>query len=142
MKVKNKIDLWISLLLHGSMLILIPIAFTVPSNERIIMYITIALMALLIYPIFYGYCELREDEIFVRIGIFRSRIKYDNIKSIKLVTSYLSSMALTKDRIEIRVHDKGFVRGTTYIGPVNREDFLDELRVRCHNLEVSSDTNE
>ena len=45
-------------------------------------------------------------------------------------------MAMTVNRIEIKEHDKGYIRGTTFIGPKDREEFFDELKRHCHNLEV------
>jgi hypothetical protein len=42
-------------------------------------------------------------------------------------------MALSKNRIEIKQIGKGFILGTTYISPENRDEFLAELKSRCKN---------
>jgi hypothetical protein len=47
----------------------------------------------------------------------------------------MSSMALSRKRIEIKQHKKNIVVGTTYISPVDREDFLVELIRLCHHLD-------
>jgi hypothetical protein len=57
------------------------------------------------------------------------------IRSLRLSENMLSSMALSRQRIEIRQHGKGYIMGTTMISPVEREWFLEELRQRCPNLE-------
>lgn len=92
-------------------------------------------MAIIIVPLFYGYTELTDEYLVIRLGVFRQRIKYEKIKSIKLCKNWLSSMAMTSKRIEIKEHKKGYVFGTTYIGPKNREEFFYELKRRCYNLE-------
>jgi RNase P subunit RPR2 len=47
----------------------------------------------------------------------------------------LSSMALSRKRIEIRQHDKNYISGTTMISPKNREEFYVQLKRKCKNLE-------
>jgi hypothetical protein len=44
-------------------------------------------------------------------------------------------MALSKKRIEIRQHAKGYLIGTTFISPENREEFMNELISKCKNIE-------
>jgi len=135
-KVKVKIDLWISLLLWGSNIFFIVIGFTIPVNEIWIYLLSIVPMVGLIVWILIGsYYILKEDLIYMRLGPFFWRIKYDNIKSLRLTTNWLSSMALSIYRIEIIEHNKGYFRGTTMISPVDREAFLEELKRRCYNLE-------
>ncbi len=134
-KVKSKIDLWISVLLWGSCIFIVIIGFTLPSNEIWSYYLIIApMLGLIVWILLGSYYELKEDLIYIRIGPFFWRIKYENIKSIKLTKNMLSSMALSIYRIEITEHNKGYFRGTTMISPVNREQFLKELKSRCYNL--------
>lgn len=45
-------------------------------------------------------------------------------------------MALSRDRIEIRQHGKGYLAGTTYISPEEREKFMSDLIEKCHNLDL------
>ncbi len=135
-RVKVKIDLWISLLLWGSCLFFIGMGFTISKGEITIYFLSIIPMILLIIWILLGsYYELGEDLLYMRIGPFFWKIKYENIKSLRLTNNMLSSMALSIHRIEIIEHNKGFFRGTTMISPVNREEFLEELKRRCYNLE-------
>ncbi|MBN2605052.1 MAG: PH domain-containing protein [Bacilli bacterium] len=142
MRYKAKIDWWIGLLLHGTNVIMIGVIFTIPPTE-VYMYLMVVIpMVLLIVWILIGsYYELRDDEIFSKMGPFFSHIKYESIKSLELKTNFLSSMAMTSQRIEIREHDKSYIRGTTFIGPVNREEFLVELKHRCKNLDSRSKYN-
>lgn len=138
MRYKNKIDWWIALVMLGSVLILVPMIPFVPSEEQWILYLSTAVMAVIIFPFFYGYVELADDYVRVRVGFFRQTIYYKDIKSVRLATNFLSSLAMTSKRIEIRVHGKGYLRGTTFIGPKEREEVYQELRYRCSNLEQES----
>jgi hypothetical protein len=133
---KNKVDVWIKIILIGVTFMFVPVFFFVPENELVILIISTVAMAVIIIPLFYGYIELGNEELVIKLSIFRQRIKYDNIKSIRMCTNFLSSMAMTKDRIEIKVHNKGYIMGTTFIGPENREEFFEELKRRCYHLET------
>lgn len=136
MKFKAKVDTWIKLVLWLCVVGTLPLVFTVPENELWIMFVVlIPIDGLLLWILYSSHYELTQDYIRIVVGPFRQKIYYDKIKSYKEVKSWLSSMALTSDRIEIRVHNKSYLTGTTHIGPVDKMRFMDELRRRCHNLE-------
>lgn len=136
MRYEAKIDAWIKLLLYGSVVITLAPAFIMP-NDEIIMYILITLpIAIFVLWMLYGsYLEFREDELFVKLGPIFSKIKYDNIKSISMTKSYLSSLAMTNKRVFIKVHNKTWVKSDVQVGPKDRAEFIDELTRRCRNLE-------
>jgi hypothetical protein len=108
---------------------------TVPSNETLIAY-AIGLPSLIfILWIYWGtYYELRQNYLYCRSGPFFEKIPYEKIASLRLCQSILASMALSTQRIEIRQHGKGYILGTSYISPLKREEFLQELTQRCKNL--------
>ncbi len=134
MRVNSKIDLWIAIILWGGILIM---AGTVTSlhGQTIINYaIGLPVIALLLWIYFGTYYELRNEYLYCRCGPFSEKIPYPKIKSVKLSRNMLSSMALSLDRIEVKQHGKGYVIGTTFISPENREQFMNELISRCKNL--------
>ena len=135
MRYKLKIDFWLRAMLHFIVLMFVPIIFIVPAEERYIMVIMTALMAIIIYPLFYGYYEFRDEELYMQISVFHAKVKYENIKSIELCKNWKSSMAMCYERIEIKEHNKGYFLGTTNLGPKEREEFYYELKRRCFNLE-------
>lgn len=136
MRYDAKIDAWISLLLWGTNIMLLGLVFTIPKEEIWIYLLTVSpMIILMVWLILGSYYEFREEDLYMKLGPFFGRIKYKDIKSVELKTNWLSSMAMTSKRIEIRVHGKGFFRGTTYIGPKDREEFLYDLINRCPNLE-------
>lgn len=137
MRYKGKIDLWIKLLLWLMVVMYLPLMFIAENSEEILIFTLLTIfMAIIILPMIYvNYVELREDYIYMKISVLRAKIPYDNIKSIRICENWRSSFGLSRERIEIKEHGKGFVRGTTYISPMDREEFFDELKRRCKNLE-------
>lgn len=108
----------------------------VPQNGKTIGYAVGVPMICFVLWIYFGtYYEFRDEYLYCRSGPFVEKIVYDKIKSVKLSQNMLSSMALSTKRIEIRQHGKGYITGTTYISPVNREEFMMELIRRCKNIE-------
>lgn len=136
MKIKSAIDWWFGILIWITAAIIGVSIFFVPQDEVIIGWAVGFPMLGFLFWIYFGtYYEMREEYLYCRSGPFFEKIPYDRIKSVKLSQNMLSSMALSIKRIEIRQHGKGYITGTTYISPVNREKFLDELKSRCKNLE-------
>ncbi|MDK2780822.1 MAG: hypothetical protein PWP61_1119 [Trichococcus sp.] len=136
MRVKSKIDIWIGIIIWGTVLIMLVSLIYMPQNEKIFGYAVVFPMITFILWIYFGtYYEFRNEYLYCRSGPFAEKIVYGKIKSVKLSQNLLSSMALSRKRIEIRQHGKGYIRGTTYISPVNREAFMMELISRCKNTE-------
>ncbi|HKM35950.1 MAG TPA: PH domain-containing protein [Lachnospiraceae bacterium] len=128
MRAKSKIDFGFTVLIWGTVLIILVSIMIVPKNEKTIGYTVSVMVIFFILWIYFGtYYEIRDDYLYCRSGPFVEKIVYDKIKAVKLSQNMLSSMALSTKRIEIRQHDKGYITGTTYISPVNREEFMMEL---------------
>lgn len=136
MRIKSAVDNWYKIFIGGTILIILGSVFWIPPEER-----TFALAVLLVVPglllwiTLSTYYEFREEYLYCRCGLFFEKIPYEKIKSAKLCRNFLSSMALSSKRIEIRQHGRGYITGTTMISPVNREAFLQELLARCANLQ-------
>jgi hypothetical protein len=135
MRVKSKIDLWVAIIIWAGILIM-AVTMATQFDQSVLGYaIGLPVIALLLW-IYYGtYYELRDEYLYCRCGPFLEKIAYQKIKSVKLGRNLLSSMALSLDRIEIKQHGKGFLLGTTYISPENRDQFISDLISRCKNLD-------
>lgn len=137
MKVRSAADWWLSLLMGGAAIIVVVTMIGVPAEEKLLSLIVgVPSLVFMVWIYFGTWYELRATCLLCRSGPFFQRIPYGRIRSLRLCTSILASLALSVDRIEIRQHGKGFVLGTTYISPAGRENFLRELALRCPNLEV------
>ena len=135
MKIKAKIDIWISLLIWMVILIIIISTLLVSKESRMMVFLLGMPVNLFLLWIYLGtYYVLKEDYLLCKSGPFVEKIHYDKIKSLRLCNNMLSSMALSRDRIEIKQHGKGYISGTTYISPINRTEFIQELMKRCKNL--------
>jgi len=136
MRIKSKIDFWISLIIWITVIIILLSMILVPQNEKIIAYLVgVPILLFMIWIYFGTYYELRDEYLYCRSGPFFEKIAYEKIKSVKLSQNMLSSMALSIQRIEIRQHDRGYITGTTFISPKNREEFMKELIMKCKYLE-------
>lgn len=128
----SKIDLWIHLLIWGTILLsAIPIVLSESSDLMIMLTVFAPIIILMMVLLYQTYYIFEDDYLKVVVGGFPQKIYYTNIKSIRKTRNFLSSAALSADRIEIREKNKGFIRGTTYISPKNKDEFFEELRQHC-----------
>lgn len=138
MRIQSKIDWWVKIALWGAIIIMIIVMIMIPQQEKIIGFaVGIPMIFLLLWIYFGSYYEFRGTYLLCKVGPYYEKIEYDKIKSIKQSKNMLSSMALSTERIEIKQHGKGYIMGTTFISPVNREEFVIELKSRCRNIEKS-----
>lgn len=136
MKYYSKIDLWYKILISIVIIILltslIMLIFTFRNIESLFaIIIIIPIIAFLLSLTLNTYYEFKDDYLYCRSGIFVERIKYKDIKSVKKSKNMLSSMALSRDRIEIKTSDNIFT-GLTYISPVNQDEFLEILNKKIN----------
>jgi uncharacterized membrane protein YdbT with pleckstrin-like domain len=134
MRVKSKIDFWVGILIWSVIVIMVGTMTKLNDQTAISYVIGLPLIALLLWIYFGTYYELRDEYLYCRCGPFTEKIEYLKIRSVKLSENMLSSMALSGDRIEIKQHGRGYLLGTTFISPENREQFMSELTSRCKNL--------
>jgi len=134
MKYQAKVDNWIRVILYIILLTFFTLIFFIPKAEILVIVIVTLSLVLIIFPFFYGYYELTDEYLFIRKSIFTKKILYINIKSFKLCKNFKSRYPMTKERIEIKEYKKGTIKGTTYIGPKDRDSMYSELENRCHNL--------
>lgn len=136
MRYEVKIDLWIKLLIYFTVVITLGPAIFIPKGEVLIyIIITLPICVFMLWMLYGAYLELKEDELYIKLGPIYGRVKYENIKSITLTKSYLSSYAMTNKRVFIKVHNKTWIKGDVQVGPKDREEFVDDLKRRCRNLD-------
>ncbi|MGL6228780.1 MAG: PH domain-containing protein, partial [Culicoidibacterales bacterium] len=85
---------------------------------------------------------LAETALVIRSGPFRETIAYDQIASVKPTTNLLSSMALSRQRLEIRQKNKNYWLGTTLISPVDREAFAAKLLQKIEDATANVSEND
>jgi hypothetical protein len=118
----------------GTVLMYLPFFFIKETNEWGFLLLMMGCTGIIVLPFLKGYVELDDEKCTVKVGFIKKSIYYDKIKSIKYSNNFASSFALTSKRIEIKEWNKSWVTGTTYIGPINREEVYKELLRRCNNL--------
>lgn len=136
MKYSLKIDWWIKLLFYFSIVITIGPMIAIPQDEMIFYLLAVLpINIFLLWILFGSYYELKDDLLYLRIGPIFRRIKYENIKSLSYKRNWSSSMAMTMDRIYIEIHNKTMLKTDVQIGPTDKEEFMDDLKRRCRNLD-------
>lgn len=130
---RSKVDWWLGLILIVVPLVsLAVLVASFRSSDRVELVVAImtcifiaALYGLLIIPVRYG---IAEDELIIRFGVVRWRVRLRAIEEVKPTRNPLSSPALSLDRLAVRT-GPGLL-SMTLISPADREDFLKLLAMR------------
>jgi len=131
MRYSSKKDLLIILIIWKVILVsVVALMDAILQEKHLIVLIILPPIGFLLWLYYATYYEFRDTYLYVRSGPFVERIPYEKIVEIKKVRNYLSSMALSSDRILIRKKRKSFA-GLTYISPEKRDQFYEELLQRC-----------
>lgn len=134
MKYKSAKSFGFGILLWGVIVILLVSVFIMPNEYQMIASAACLTVIGFLLWIWYGtYYIFRDAYLAIRFGPFFENIQYEKIYSIRPLKSLASSMALSSEMIELR-HGKNYITGTTFISPVNRDDFISELQKRCPNI--------
>ena len=127
---RSKVDLWLGLLLGGSVGFMIYLAvIPIINGEGIQWTITIStiFVMLLILPLFAVKYVLYSDHLYVSCGIYgKIRIPYETINSMKETHNPLSSAALSLDRIQIDYTENGYHQ-MVLISPVRKKEFMKKI---------------
>ncbi|MDP3058581.1 MAG: PH domain-containing protein [bacterium] len=130
----SKKDVWISLIIWSTVLIMVVSIAISPAEIWWGSFILgIAVTGLMLWILYGTYYEFRDEYLYARSGPFTERIKYDMVIEAALCNNLYSSMALSRERVFIRTTRKALA-SVTYVSPINREDFLADLRSRCRNI--------
>ncbi|WP_430787426.1 PH domain-containing protein [Virgibacillus flavescens] len=119
---------------------LIPVIFSYESRSFFDLILSFFLLfitvGIIIWATFYIKYELRNDYLYIRGGVFRSRIRYEAITQVESLTLTIGGLLAgyrilsSKDGIII-TYKTGF--GVVKISPKDKSLFLAELKKRCSN---------
>lgn len=133
MKFVSKRDWWISMLMLGISISFIGMTFI--NEFKIIIRVIFLLFGILVLWIYNAtYYVLSEDFLILRCGPLKVKISYKNIDSIKATKNMISSIALSTDKLKLKIKGKGL--GVVYISPLNKEEFVKELSKKCVGLKI------
>jgi len=135
MRFKSKMDGWFKAVVWLTDLMIVTAFIFIPEEDRLIGFVIgIPMIGLMLWIYFGSYFELRDTYLLCKVGPFAHKIHYNKVTSAITGEGILTSMALSKQHIEIIQSGKGFILGTTYISPERREEFMEELQKRCPRL--------
>lgn len=143
MRSKSSVDWWMKLLVLLAIEFLVSCTFSASADNQPMIYWAVWVTTAFILWLYFGtYYEFKDTYLYIRSGPFLEKIPYNRIESIRFCKNRWSSMALSSHRIEIKQKDKGFVRGTTYISPVNLTAFYKELQKRIRESDLIHPTSQ
>jgi len=77
-----------------------------------------------------------EDYLYVKGGLFRSRIPYEKITKVSPTSAIFTGYRMMSARDGIEVFYKTAYSGSVKISPSNKKEFINELKKRCLTIEV------
>ncbi|NMF01501.1 PH domain-containing protein [Aneurinibacillus aneurinilyticus] len=139
MRFPSRKDLWLTIIIWGTMLFSIIIGgYALLLGQLdivdmiVIFFLSVALPVFLLWIWLTTYYVLDENNLIIKCGPFRKTIPLNTIKSVKKTMNPLSSPALSLKRLEI-IHGQ---HSMTLISPKNRDEFIKILQRRCPQAKV------
>lgn len=123
-KYPSKVDFWLIALLAGLTMMIGLTAWQSGSTWGFVILIAwLASLAITMVPCYYILCD---DHLFIRGGVWKWRIPYKDIQSVKPSQSILAGPALSFQRVEIRSEQFG----TILVSPTDRDQFMKDVLQR------------
>lgn len=72
----------------------------------------------------------------VKGGPIKSKILYENITKLSPTTDVFTGYRILSARDALEVYYKNAMLGSVKISPENKQEFIDELKKRCTNLQI------
>ncbi len=133
MKFISKRDWWISVLMLAIFIYFIGMSLL--NEFSIIIRVVFLFSGILVLWIYNAtFYVLSKDYLLLRCGPLKVKIHYKDIESIKATKNLISSIALSTDKLKIKIKGKRF--GVVYISPLNKEEFINELSKKCDELKI------
>ena len=135
----SKVDAWIAAIALGAGLVCLTIAAPIvrysTSSQEIAALVSIALLTLLlpIWLLLDTHYTITDDELRIRSGPFRWLVMLSDVREVSPSRSWLSSPALSLDRISIQ---HGAAR-RVLVSPREKQRFVDCLRERCSTARIT-----
>lgn len=107
-----------------------------PLPKALILLVCFAAAAICLWPLYTTRYILTAQELLVRCGPFRWRIRLKDIRSVIAQRNPISSPAVSMDRIQIRHRGRS---GTIYISPEDKHAFMRDLAARVGHLEFDGE---
>ncbi len=141
MRFQPRRDLWLSIVMWSCIVVLCasgltPILFEGAGivGGTIIFILCFTFAGLSTWLWINTYYEIQEDNLYIRSGPIRQTIPLKSIHTVRPTVSVLASAATSSRRLEILYGKYDFV----HVSPLEEEEFLNQLTIRCPNLKIES----
>ncbi|MGG2198466.1 MULTISPECIES: PH domain-containing protein [Paenibacillus] len=141
MKFSPRRDLWLSIVIWSSILVLLISGLSPFFKEgagiiggTLIFLLCYSMAGFLAWLWTATYYVLNESDLFIRTGPVTQSIPFESIAKVKPIRSWMASAATSSRRIEINYGSYDYI----HISPLDEEAFLTELKKRCPHLHMET----
>ena len=96
----------------------------------------LVLIGFILWSIFSVKYVFHQDYLYVKGGLFRSKIPYVKITKVSPTSAIFTGYRIMSARDGIEVFYKTSFSGSVKISPSNKKEFIKELKKRCLHIEV------
>ncbi|SET71888.1 PH domain-containing protein [Oceanobacillus limi] len=140
-KVDNtfKILIYIFVILFGIISFSPLLLFDNPSSFDIITLVLLFVVStgLLFWTTHFIRYIFFQDHLYVKAGLFRSKIKYNEITKITKTKNFFTGYRLMAATDGIQIYYKSALLGSIKISPDDLESFISEIKKRCPNVKIN-----
>ena len=131
MRFQTKFDSWLVLVLAVGAVITLGMPWMAPASPRILDFLAWPIWAFVLLATLPQYYEVRPDGLFIRQGIRKVLIAYDNLVEVAPQTDSRSAGVYSLDRVQVITRGQGeFV-----IAPRDQAHFFEELARQAPQLQ-------
>src|SRR5690625_1433538 len=80
-----------------------------------------------------------QDYLFVKGGLFRSRIPYENITMVSPTTAIFTGYRVLSSKDAIELFYKTAALGSVKISPKDKKEFITELKRQCPDIQIQDE---
>lgn len=140
---RSKIDKHFVIILSFAVLLVLAV-FLIPLflddkkttiDTLIVLTICMLTIGFILWTTFSVKYIFREDHLFVKAGLFRSRIPYEKITKVSPTTEIYTGYRLLSSKYALEIFYETAVLGSVKISPKDRELFISELKKRCPKIQ-------
>jgi len=138
----SKRDPWLVVTLLATAAVLLVAAGTLAGPRAplplkiVLLPICVAAAVFVLWCLLSTCYEFKGDHLVVRCGPLRWNVPLASIREVNPVRNYVSSAALSSDRLELKVSGSS---GALYVSPANRDAFMQTLSGLCPQLRRKGD---
>ncbi|MDY0407053.1 PH domain-containing protein [Virgibacillus sp. 179-BFC.A HS] len=140
---RSKIDKFFVITIAITLLIIlavciIPLVLSKSTVAETIVVLSLCALSigLILWSAFFIRYEFFPNHLFVRGGLFRSRIPYEKITKVTPTSAIFTGYRIMSSRDGIEIFYQNATLGSVKVSPKNKSEFIAELKKHCPNVQI------